>query len=67
LESGFADNTSSALVGDMSPAFFFKKKGGQPFKKLNKNKNKLKLVSASRLFFAFFFFKVEYKFKWKKY
>jgi hypothetical protein len=46
--------------------FFFKKEGGQPFKKLNKNKNKLKLVSASRLFFAFFF-KVEYKFKWKKY
>jgi len=58
LESGFADNTSSALVGDMSPAFFFKKKGGQPFKKLNKNKNKLKLVSASRLFFASFFLRL---------
>jgi hypothetical protein len=42
----------------MSPAFFLKKKGGQPFKKLNKNKNKLKLVSASRLFFASFFLRL---------
>jgi len=36
--------------------FFLKKKGGRPFKKLNKNK--LKLVSPSRLFFAFFFLRL---------